>query len=191
MHVELNIVISAAVLAAGAGAFPAAEGLEAGPCTGRRALWTIGIRNACFDLVEEPIRFLERTVESRSESIVDVVGDRDGFIQIADLANGGDGQEHFMLPQAMRERQVGDESGLAEIAVVEHAAGLDITAGEECSASLADLFGEILEVVVGALIYNGSQICIPFGRVADDEFIGFILKFGNERIIHRFFDDDA
>src|SRR5512138_57683 len=52
VHVKLHVVISAAVLAAGAGAFPATKRLEAGPRTGRRALWTVGICHACLDFVE-------------------------------------------------------------------------------------------------------------------------------------------
>src|SRR5512145_401932 len=51
VHIKLDVVISAAVLAARTGAFPAAEGLEAGPRTGCRALRTIGIRYACLDLI--------------------------------------------------------------------------------------------------------------------------------------------
>ena len=57
VHVERKIVMSAGVLAAGAGAFPAAEGLEARPCAGGCALRTIGIGHACFDVVEEPVGF--------------------------------------------------------------------------------------------------------------------------------------
>ena len=114
--------MSACVLAAGARAFPAAEGLEARPCACGCALRTIGIGHACFDIVEEPVGFFGGAVEASGETIVHVVGDLHGFIHVFYLANRGDGQEHFMCPQAMCERQVSDKGGFAEIAFVEHAA---------------------------------------------------------------------
>ena len=55
VHVELNIIQTAAVLAACTGTFPSAEWLEAWPCAGCRALRTIGIGHASFDLIEEPL----------------------------------------------------------------------------------------------------------------------------------------
>ncbi len=152
VHVKLHIVISAAVLAARAGAFPAAEGLEAGPGAGRRALRTVGIGHACFDVFEEPIDFLGGAIETRSETIVHVVGDLHRLIQISDLANRCDGQEHFILPQAMLIGQVGDKGRFAEVALIEDAACLHMPTGEEVAASLVDLFGEVLEIVVGALV---------------------------------------
>jgi len=54
VHVNLDVVVTAAVLAAGAGTFPSAKGLEARPCAGGCALRTVGIGYAGFDVIEEP-----------------------------------------------------------------------------------------------------------------------------------------
>ena len=53
--------------------------------------------------------------------------------------------------------QVGDQSRFAEITLIEHAAGLDVTTGQKFSAALIDLFGEIFEVVVGVLIDDRTK----------------------------------
>src|SRR4030095_12619958 len=143
MHVELHVVVTAAVLTARAGAFPAAEGWEARPRARGGTLWTIGISDARFDVIEEPGCLFLGTVETRGEAIVDAIGDLHGFIQVIDFADGGDGQEHFILPQAMFERQVSNESGLTEIAFIEHTAGLYMSASEELAACTVDLFGKV------------------------------------------------
>ena len=79
MHVQLHVVEAAAVLAAGAGTFPAAERLEARPRTGGRALRTVGVGDAGLDLVEEPIRLGGCAVEASRQAVVDVVGDLHGL----------------------------------------------------------------------------------------------------------------
>src|SRR5438093_8085706 len=61
--VERNIVQSAGVLAGGAGAFPAAERLEARPGAGGGALRPVGVGDAGLDLVEEDVGFLLGAVE--------------------------------------------------------------------------------------------------------------------------------
>ena len=91
MHVELHVVQTAAVLAAGTGAFPAAKGLEAGPRAGGRTLWTVGIGHTGFDVVEKPFGFLVRAIEASRQAIVDIIGDSHGLVQIFDFANRGDG----------------------------------------------------------------------------------------------------
>ena len=85
-------------------------------------------------------------------------------IEIVDLANGGDRQEHLILPQAMLEGQVGDKGRFAVVALVEHAAGLHVAAGQELAASLVDLFGEVLEIVVGTLIDDRANVGGALGR---------------------------
>ena len=191
MHVELHVVVAAAVLAAGAGAFPAAEGLEARPRAGRRALRTVGVRHACFDLVEEPSDLGRVAVEAGGQAVVDAVGDLHGFVEIVHLADGGDGQEHLILPQAVAEGQVGDEGRFAEVAFVEVAAGLHVTAGQEVAAGLVDLFGEVFEVVVGTLVDDRAEVSGALGRVADGEFVGEGLQFGDQFVVDGRFHNDA
>ena len=99
----------------------------------------------------------ERAVEACRQAVVDAVGDLHGLIQVLHPADGRDRQEHLVLPQAMLEGQVGHEGRLAVVALVVHAAGLDVTAGQEFAASLVDLFGEVLEVVVGALVDDRAR----------------------------------
>src|SRR5215212_3878398 len=91
VHIKLHIIISTTVLAAGAGSLPSAEGLEARPRAGRRALRTVGIRHAGLDVIEEPFGFLAGAIEASREAIIHIVGNLHGFLKVADLANGGDG----------------------------------------------------------------------------------------------------
>ena len=141
--------MSARILATRAGTFPAAEGLESRPRTGRRDLRTVGIGHAGFDLIEEPFGFFGRAIETSRETVVHIIGNTHGFIHAAYLADRGDGQEHFMLPQAMLEGQVNNKCALAVIAFVKHAAVLYLAANEEPAAALIDLFAEILEFLLG------------------------------------------
>src|SRR3990172_584586 len=106
--------MTTAILAARPGAFPAAEGLETRPCTRRGALRAIRVGYASLDFVKEPVCFLERAVEAGCKSVVHIVRDLHGFVHVLDPADGRDRQEHLVLPQAMRERQISDECGLAE-----------------------------------------------------------------------------
>ena len=54
VHVQRQVVMSACVLAAGAGAFPAAERLEAGPGARCSSLRPVGVINASLNVLEEP-----------------------------------------------------------------------------------------------------------------------------------------
>src|SRR5215212_3111554 len=101
VHVKLHVVVTAAVLAARAGALPATEGLEARPGAGCRALWAVGIGDTGFDIVKEPVSFFGRSVETGGETVIDVVGDLHGFVKVGYLTNRGDREEHLILPQAM------------------------------------------------------------------------------------------
>src|SRR6266498_3368190 len=178
MHVKLNVVITTAVFAGCAGTFPTTEWLETGPSTGRRALWTIRIRHACFDLIEEPVHFFGRTIEACGETVVDIIGDLHRFIEIMDLANRRDRQEHLILPQAMIVGQVGHKSWFAVIAFIVDAASLYMTTGQELASRAVDLFGKVLEVIVGTLINHGSPVGIAFCRIADDQRFGLCFEFG-------------
>lgn len=160
----------AGVLAAGAGAFPAAEGLEAGPRACRRALRTVGIGYASFDVVEEPFGFCGRTVEASRQTVVYVVGDLHGFIQAVDFADCGDGQEHLMIPQAMREGQVGDKSGFAEESFVIYAASFDLAASQEFSSALFNLFAVVLEIFVSGGVDYRSCVRAATRWVTDYQF---------------------
>src|SRR3972149_4338478 len=146
VHVKRKIVMPARVLAAGAGAFPAAERLEARPCASGCALRAIRIIYACLDVIKEPVGFFEGAIEASGETVVHVIGDLHGFVHALYLANRSDGQEHLMFPQAMGERQVGDKGVFTVIPFIEHSACLYIAADEEFSATLIDLFTEVFEI---------------------------------------------
>ena len=168
VHVKRNIIMPAAILAAGTGTFPAAEGLEARPCACGCALWTVGIGHAGLNVVVEPISFFEGSIEACGETVVYVVGDLHGLVHAFYFSNGCDGQEHFLFPQAVTERQVGDQGVFTEISFIEHAASFYVSAGEEFSAALIDLFTEILEIIIGRLIYHRTAVRVSFSWVADD-----------------------
>ena len=90
----------------------------------------------------------------------------------------------------MLKGQVGDEGGLAVEALVVHAAGLHVTAREELAAGLIDLLGEVLEVVVRALIDDRPDVGRPLCRIADDEFVGHLLEATNQLVVDRLFHQD-
>ena len=54
-----------------------------------------------------------------------------------------------MLPQSVIVRQACDEGGFTIESFVEDVAGLDLTTGQELSACPVNLFGEVLEIIVG------------------------------------------
>ena len=168
MHVKRNVIMPAAILAAGTGTFPAAEGLEARPCACGCALRAVGISHACLNVVVEPISFFGGSIEASGETVVHVVGHLHGLVHAFYFSNGCDGQEHFLFPQAVTERQVGDQSVFAEIPFIEHAAGFYVSAGEEFSAALIDLFAEILEIIIGRLIYHRTTVRVSFSWIAND-----------------------
>src|SRR3972149_4282560 len=95
----------ACIFSARARAFPASERLEAWPGSGRCALRTVDIRDACLDLIEEPFGLLRTAVEPprpavepRRQAVVHIVGVLHGLFEAAYFRNGGDGQEHLVLP---------------------------------------------------------------------------------------------
>ncbi len=88
-----------------------------------------------------------------------------------------------MLPQTVRQGQVGDEGGFAEITFVEDTAALDLAAGQELAAGLVDLFGEVLEVLVGALVDHRTEEVGALGWVADGQFFG--QRLSALRPVHR------
>ncbi len=92
-----------------------------------------------------------------------------------------------MLPEAVLKRQVSDEGGLNEVAIIIDAACLHMTTGEELAASLVDFFRVVLEIVVRALIDDGTKIGASFRWVTYDEFICDLFKPGNQFIIDRCF----
>ena len=57
-HELLNVIGAEGVLAARSGSFPAAKGLDAGPCAGGGAAAAIGVGHAGFDAGEEFFLFL-------------------------------------------------------------------------------------------------------------------------------------
>ena len=177
--------MSARILAAGARAFPTAERLEARPCACGRALRTICVCDARFDLVEEPLGFFRRTVEASGQTIIHIIGDLHGFIHTGYFADGCDGQEHFMLPQAVREGQVNDEGAFAVIAFIEHTACLHVAADEELAAALIDFFTKILEIIVGRFVDNGAVVGVAVGGVTDDEFGSGFLQTADQVVVNR------
>ena len=57
VHIQGQVIQPAGILAAGAGAFPAAKWLETRPGAGGASLRTVGVGYTRFDLIEEPVRF--------------------------------------------------------------------------------------------------------------------------------------
>ncbi len=189
MHVKRQVIGAAGVLAARTGAFPAAEGLEAGPRAGGGALRTIGVRDARLDVVEEPVHFLVRAIKTGGQAIVDAVGNLHGFGQILDLANRSDGQEHLLLPERVRERHIHRQGWLAEIALRQVA--VEGLAASQEAPGLREFLAEILEIVISRLVDDRPQEGLALGRVADDQFFGQVFQPGGQFIVDRLLDQDA
>src|SRR6478736_8340358 len=71
-QVLLQVVEGRDRLAGRSRSFPAAEGLVARPRAGRRALGTIGVGDARFDMVLEPRHFVGTAIEAGGEAHVGV-----------------------------------------------------------------------------------------------------------------------
>ncbi len=94
----------------------------------------------------EPRDFFIRPVESGCEPVINIICMLHGFIQVFNPCNSRNRDEHFVFPQAMIERQIGNQGWFTEKSLIVIAAGQDLAAGEEIS-SLADLFRKILEIL--------------------------------------------
>src|SRR5688572_12879115 len=91
-HVLRKIIERRDRLARVARALPAAERLIARPGAGRRALGTVRIRYAGFDLLEKPLDFRLRAVHTRRETEIGIVRERNAFAQVADPPQHDDRQ---------------------------------------------------------------------------------------------------
>ncbi len=91
-------IMAAGILAARAGCLPTAKGLEAGPCARCRALRTVGVADTGLDVIEEPGCFLFRAIESCRQTVINLVGVFHRLVQVLDLGDGRNRQEHLVLP---------------------------------------------------------------------------------------------
>ena len=168
---KLQVVQTAGILAAGAGTFPSAKGLEARPGAGSGALRTVGVGHASFDLFKEPISFLWRTVEPGGQTIIDVIGHAHGFVQISEFANGGNGHEHFVFPQAVSRGNF-RKGWSAEVTLGELRHSVRIfppvrILPASCSSSQKPLI-----IAVGTLVDHRTHIDVAVSGVADHQLIG-------------------
>src|ERR1700694_5985238 len=100
-----DIVGPAATLAGGAGAFPAAEGLSAGPCAGGCSGAFIGVADTSFYLIKEAGHLgLVAREDTGSETVVDPVGFGDRLVQASYLTDGHKGHEQLFLEKRAVQR---------------------------------------------------------------------------------------
>src|SRR5450755_331532 len=125
--IEGQIVGRANCLASIAGAFPATEGLIAGPRTGGRALRTVRIRNPGFDVIKEPVELRRVAIEPGGESERCVVRELHSGVEVWHARDHRNRQEHLLLPKWVGRRRLG-KRWCAEEAVSQRAVGKRLTA---------------------------------------------------------------
>ncbi len=105
--------------------------------------------------------------------------------------DGGDGQEHLLLPKRVIERQVGNNRRGAEVAFGKRAISEQLASGQEAPASLVDLVDESLVILVGFPVDNRAQVNRALSRVADAQLVGQFQDAGEQFLVVRFFDIDT
>src|SRR4030042_72949 len=115
MHVLRQVVLTASIFTGGARTFPPAKGLETWPGTCRSSLRAVDIVHTRLDIFKVPFNVILRAIETRSQTIIHTICLVHGFILIFHTGDGGDGQEHLILPQVMVQGYVCHQGWLAEI----------------------------------------------------------------------------
>ena len=100
-----------------------------------------------------------------------------------DPGDGGDRQEHLVLPQAVIQRQVSYQGRGAEITLSQIAIQQNLAAGQDFPI-LRELFSEFLIILVRTLVDHRTQVHIAVGRIADNQLLCQLDQARHQTVIH-------
>src|SRR5690606_38268224 len=146
-------------LAGQARAFPAAEGLDAGPCAGRCAAGAIDVERAGLCPGEEEVDFgLVARIAACGEAIGDGIAVGDSRFKVVKDLNRQERQEQLVAVKRMVCRQAVDDGWLDIEAVIVDAAGEPVASRKD--ASVARRFG--------ARLLEAAECCLVDDRANED-----------------------